>query len=61
MTEDTLELWVDAEITQVNGCDVVNPGPQPLYGGAAYPIKERNKWPAGILWRPAGGKRYPGL
>ena len=39
-TDNTLELWDEAEVTQVDGCDVGNPGPQTLYGGTAYPIKE---------------------
>ena len=38
--KDVLRLWAETEVTQVDGCDVVNPGPQTLYKGTAYPIKE---------------------
>ena len=38
--KDVLQLWDEAPVTQVDGCDVVNPGPQTLYKGTAYPIKE---------------------
>ena len=58
--DNTLALWGEAEATQADSCDLVNPGPQTLYKGTSYPIKG-NRWPAGILWRPAGGKRYPEL
>ena len=33
-------LWEDTVVNEVDGCDVVNPGPQTLYKGTAYPIKE---------------------
>ena len=33
-------LWEDTVVNEVDGCDVVNPGPQTLYEGTAYPIKE---------------------
>ena len=38
-TDNTLALWGEAEITQADSCDLVNPGPQTLYEGTAYPIK----------------------
>ena len=41
-TDEALALWVEAEVTQVDGCDVVNSGPQALYGGTACPIKGLN-------------------
>ena len=39
-TGNTLTLFDKAEVTQVDGCDVGNPGPQRLHGGTAYPIKK---------------------
>ncbi len=39
-TDNTLTLFVEAEVTQGDGCDVGNPGPQALHGGTAYPIKK---------------------
>ena len=44
MTYNTLEMWVKSEITQVDGCDVVNPGPS-HFRGAAYSIKESSGQP----------------
>ena len=38
-TDDTQPWWGSAEITQVDGSDVVSPGPQTLYRGTAYPVK----------------------
>ena len=59
-TYNTLVLWGEAEVTQVDGCDLINPGPQALYGWDGLP-NQGTKWPAGILWQPAGGNKYPGL
>ena len=39
-TGNTLALFDKAEVTQGDGCDVVNPGPQVLHGDTAYPIKK---------------------
>ena len=44
-TYNTLVCWVESEITQVDCCEVVNPGPHHSRG-AAYPIKESSGHPA---------------
>ena len=38
--DKALTLWGEAEVSQGDGCDVVNPGPQVLHGDTAYPIKK---------------------
>ena len=46
--------WDGTGITQVDDYAVVNPGPQSLYHGTAFPIKEVRA--SGELGRPAGAR-----
>ena len=39
-TDNIPALWVEAEVTQADGCYLGNPGPQALHGDTAYPIKK---------------------
>ena len=57
MTDNTLELWDEAEVTQGDGCDVGQPWPPDTLWGYGLP-NQGIKWPAGILWWPAGGEKY---